>query len=307
MGTPTILDLSSLARPSGAFAMVAIDQRESLRTMFGATRGGSVHDRALVDFKVAVAERLAPVASAMLFDRHLAMPAFEAVAAVPSCARILAADDLVQAPGGPVDDTCIDVGLDPLEARALGAVALKLLLIWRGDENRRECVSTASRFVQLCRRAGLLCIVEAIVKAPRQSAGDFDREAAIVEAAGNLGSVGPDLYKCEVPFQGRANDATIARVCEEVTSVLPCPWVVLSQGVSIADYPHALEIACGSGASGFLAGRAVWADTLADDNYRAQLDAVAVPRLRRLVEIVDRASQPWQHVSSTGVISSDPA
>ena len=306
MGTSTTHGLSSLARQSGALAMVAIDQRESLRTMFNATRSGLVPDRALIDFKVAVAERLAPVASAMLFDRHLAMPAFEAAAAVPSCARILAADHLTQAPGGPVEDTDIDFGLDPAEARAQGAVALKLLLIWRGDENRQRCTDTAAQFVQRCRDAGLLGIIEAIVRAPTLPVGHFNREAAIVEAASDLGSVGPDLYKCEVPFQGRASDAATARVCESVTSVLPCPWVVLSQGVSIADFPHALEVACRAGASGFLAGRAVWADTLADDNYRAQLEGVAVPRLRSLVEIVDAVVQPWRRVSSTSVTAADP-
>jgi len=285
--------------------MVAIDQRESLRAMFHAARGTSVLDSTLVDFKMAVAERLAPSASAMLFDRYFAMPAFEAAAAVPTCARILAADDLTQALGGPVEETEIDFGLDPAEARARGAVALKLLLIWRGDENRSRCVDTASQCMHRCRDAGLIGILEAIVREPRRPTGDLDREAAIVNAAGFLGEVGPDLYKCEVPFQGRADDASIGRVCDKVTSVLPCPWVVLSQGVAIADYPHALEIACRSGASGFLAGRAVWADAVAHDDYRAQLDAVSVPRLRRLIEIVDATARPWYAASATRRTASD--
>src|SRR5690606_18394920 len=61
--------LSRLARPAGALAMVAIDQRESLRGMFAEARGGAIPDETLVAFKQAVTETLAPLASAMLFDR----------------------------------------------------------------------------------------------------------------------------------------------------------------------------------------------------------------------------------------------
>lgn len=307
METTARLGLGSIARPSGAFAMVAIDQRESLRTMFEAARGASVPDSTLIDFKLAVTERLAPLASAMLFDRFFSTPAFEAAAAIPTCGRILAGDHLTQLPGERVEDTDIDYGLDPVDARSRGAVALKLLLIWRAGANRERCLEVASQFVMRCHDAGLLGIVEAIVRPPNDAAAGWDREASLVEAARQLGTVGPDLYKCEVPFQGLADDSSIARACERITDVLPCPWVVLSQGVMIADYARALEIACRSGASGFLAGRAVWSDTLAEEDYRARLDAVSVPRLARLVEIVDAAARPWQSFRGASEAADDPS
>lgn len=294
METPARFGLDSLARSSGAFAMVAIDQRESLRTMFLEARGTRVPDSTLVDFKLAVTERLAPLASAMLFDRHYSLPAFEAAAAITTCGRIFAGDELTQQPGGRVEDTDIDYVLDPSDARARGAVALKLLLIWRDQEDGEHCVETASRFMERCHGAGLLGVVEAIVRAPSRGTASWDRETSLVEAARQLGAIHPDLYKCEVPYQGKADEASISRVCEEITAALPCPWVVLSQGVAIADYARALETACRSGASGFLAGRAIWSDALQYEDYRTQLDAVSVPRLRRLVEIVDAAARPWQ-------------
>ena len=101
-----------------------------------------------------------------------------------------------------------------------------------------------------------------------------------------------------MPFAGKADDTTIARVCEQVSAALPCPWVVLSQGVEIPEFPRAVEIACRSGASGFLAGRAVWADTLAHEDYRAKLGSVSVPRLQRLVEIVERTARPWRDATT---------
>ncbi len=284
--------LSRLARPSGAFAMVAIDQRESLRTMFSATLGAPPSDDVVSDFKLAVAEQLAPFASAILFDRFYGLPAFAATGRVPTCARIMAADQLTQPPGGLVEDTDIDAGLDPAAMRAAGADALKLLVIWRGAQNGDRCVDLASRFMQLCRTGGLLGIVEAIVPEGWRGTGGGARESAIVDAARQLGAAQPDLYKCQVPFHGRGRAAAIGAVCEQIGLALPCPWVVLSQGVALDDFPHAIEIACRSGASGFLAGRGIWADAVSADRYRESLEAVSVPRLHRLADTVDSLVTP---------------
>jgi sulfofructosephosphate aldolase len=286
--------LAVLARPSGALAMVAIDQRESLHAMFAKARGDRVTDQVVVDFKLAAAELLAPYASAMLFDRHFAMPAFKATgAANPSCGRILAADALVQAKGGEVEDSDIDSEVPPEWAREQGAVALKLLLIWRGGETAARCVDIAGRFVERCHDAGLVAVVEGIVRPASTTGEPWSRENAIVEAAGALGAVEPDLYKCQVPFAGVGEASSISDVCEQITATLPCPWVVLSAGVKVNDYPRAVEIACKAGASGFLAGRAIWGDVLATDGYRARIKEVSVARLRNLVEIVDRSARPW--------------
>ena len=81
MAGQTPLPLARLARPSGALAMVAIDQRESLRGMFAAVTGGAVDDGTLIRFKETVTEILAPLASAMLFDRLFARAATAAKAA----------------------------------------------------------------------------------------------------------------------------------------------------------------------------------------------------------------------------------
>ena len=44
--------LTKLARPSGALAMVAVDQREALRGMFAAHQSTPVPDSQLTQFKV---------------------------------------------------------------------------------------------------------------------------------------------------------------------------------------------------------------------------------------------------------------
>jgi len=63
---------------------------------------------------------------------------------------------------------------------------------------------------------------------------------------------------------------------------------VLSQGVPPDEFPLAVEHACKGGAAGFLAGRALWTNTLDADDPTELLRTQSVRRLNELIEIVDR-------------------
>ena len=282
--------LDALARPNGTFLMVAMDQRESLRTMLAAHHD-DVNGARMTRFKLAVAEELGPYASGFLIDRQYAYEAIVRDHVLPStCGLLLAVDALRQPPGGIVEDTSIDEGADLVRAAHDGVAALKLLVIWRDDDRRAERAAMARRFVDLARAFDLLSVLEPVV---RGSEG-FDREAAIVEAARELGTSGCDLYKCEVPTHGAGEPDEITEWSRRIDDVLPCPWVVLSQGVDPARYSSAVDAACRGGASGMLAGRAVWTATLAADDPRALLREHSVTRLRELAAIVDEHGRPWR-------------
>lgn len=289
--------LDRLARPGGGFAMVALDQRESLRTMFAERLGRSVGDEVLLRFKLAAAVELGQVASGLLIDRQYGYRRVVDGHLLPGgCGLVLAADALRQRPGEPVEETDLDAAVDPAAAASDGAAALKLLLIWRRDERRAWRLALAEQFITGCRRAGLASVLEAVVRPCRteEESGRFDLDEAILEAAAELAALRPSLYKAQVPGLGQADAASITRICQELTARSPVPWVVLSQGVPLDAFPRAVELACRAGASGFLAGRAVWSDCLADGDPVPLLRQRAVPRLRRLVDIVDRHARPWQ-------------
>ncbi len=110
---------------------------------------------------------------------------------------------------------------------------------------------------------------------------------ALVEAAERLAACQPDVYKTEVPFFGDASERAIIEVCEQITQALACPWVVLSSGVPIDRFAAAVALSCRGGASGFLAGRAVWSEAVHPVGYRRALERTAVARLQRLVEVVE--------------------
>jgi sulfofructosephosphate aldolase len=302
--TPT---LDALARPSGGFAILALDQRESLRAIIAERTGrplSSVVDQELRAFKVAVARAVTPAASAILLDVDFGLdPVIDAGAIAPGCGLIVAADALTQAPGEPVTDTDLDERVEPRAAAANGAVALKLLVLWRGAADANRVDELARRFVAGCRDAGLLSVLEPVVRMPADSiANAWDRDEAILEAATALGSIGADLYKAEVPFHGRGDRDEIARRCAAIGQRVTGPWVVLSQGVELADFPAAVEAACRGGASGFLAGRAIWTDSIAaagPDELERRLMSTARPRFAALAETFDRFARPWRSAAIT--------
>lgn len=289
--TPT---LDAIARPSGALAMVAMDQRESLRAMFDLAGRGRPDDAVLIDFKLAVAETLGPLASGFLIDRHFGYR--EAAALLPpQTGLILAADALTQADGGPVEETDLDEVVLAPDFDLAGAIAIKLLIIWRRDEKREQRVELARRFIAAAADRGILSVLEPVVRAtPAETAsGSWDTDAAIREAAEELSPLRPSLYKVQVPMGGTGDVAEQRAASERLAGSITGPWVVLSQGVDQAHFLGAVEAACRAGASGFLAGRALWSDVVGAEDVRATLVQRAVPRLERLGEVVDRHARPW--------------
>ena len=280
-------DLTALQRPSGAFAMVAIDQREALRNMFAEHTDAPVPDATLIEFKLDAARALSPHASAMLVDRQFAWDQVVAQQVVADeCGLIASADHFEAAHGELVGRVTLDRGVDPQAVRAQGAVALKLLVLYRPDGGSEERVSMVTEFVDLCRSDGLISIVEPVSRAPL-GGGDWDWDAGVLAAAEELGSLGADLYKAEVPLHGDGPAAEVARRCELITATVASPWVVLSSGVREEVFPAAVETACRAGASGFLAGRAVWASCIGKPDVAHELRTAAVDRLRRLGDLVD--------------------
>lgn len=281
---------ASLARPSGGLALLAIDQRESLRTLMSNAKLAS-SDTDLTAFKVAVTEALSPLSSGILIDPAYGLDAVLASGVLaPGCGLIVAADRLVQAPGKPLADSLFDESLDLEPIVSKGAVALKLLVLWERGRKRQERLEMARRFVARCEGLGVLSVVEGIVRGGADGGGD--RDVDVVDAAREFGALGPDLYKAEVPTLGTGDAIQIERIASDITAALPCPWVALSAGVAADAFPSAVEAVCRGGAAGFLAGRGIWGPAIRDGDIVDLLTTEALPRLQALVTIVDRLARP---------------
>lgn len=287
--------LDALARPGGGLAMIAMDQRESLRHMFDLAGKGRPADEVLVDFKRDVARELSDLASGFLVDRDFGGLGILRDGLLPdSCGFILAADALTQEEGGPVEETALDDAA-LTDAALEGVAAIKLLIIWRRDEKREQRVALAERFIREAASRGILSVLEPVVRATQAEldAGTWNTEDAIREAARELSPLRPSLYKVQVPLGGAGDPAEQLAASEQLAADITGPWVVLSQGVGLERFPDAVEAACRAGASGFLAGRALWSDVVAADDVPATLRERSRPRLERLVGIVDAHARPW--------------
>ena len=102
-----------------------------------------------------------------------------------------------------------------------------------------------------------------------------------------------DVLKAEFPadIDFVADDLQLAHFCEELNTASNKPWVILSAGTSFEPFIKEVEMACRSGASGFLAGRAVWQEAvwMTESSARRKfLATVAADRLKRLVEVADK-------------------
>jgi len=124
------------------------------------------------------------------------------------------------------------------------------------------------------------------------------RPRLICDIASRLGALGPDVLKLEFPVDVfyDSDEGNWARACEAVSEAAHCPWAVLSAGVDFNLFLRQVEIACRCGASGFIAGRALWKEGIPMPALeRADwLTNVAAARLDQLTEIADRYARPWR-------------
>ena len=282
--------VSNLAMANGGFAMLALDQRESLRQMMFAGQGQDIQDSELIAFKRTALDIFGDQPSAVLLDIDFGLKALEETSAVQP-PIILAIDDLIHAADGKLTTTRLSsIGVE----QAIESVkpdALKFLILWSELQSSQERLDLAGSFVEFCKLQGLPSVLESIVRskdAPVWTDPDKAVEAMLM-AAEELATLKADLFKCEVPGHGLFESEKTTSIAREITKLIDSPWVVLSNGVSAEAFPSAVKAACAGGASGFLAGRAIWADAVKEANPGNFMKVESIKRLTIVKEIVNEA------------------
>lgn len=293
-GAPDLADLSPLALPGGAFAMLAIDQRVSLETMFEAA-GRPVTTDALDTFRAEVLTVLAPDASAVLVERGLVERGRLPALGGPPPGRILAGERLVQERGHGATGSSIDPDAATI-ALGMGAQALKLMAIHEVGSPVDPIRTLIADFIAGAHAAGLVALVEGIVRAPAGASVTADAFLASTMVM----AYGSDLYKAQTPIFGGSDAPSITALSREISDAIAAPWVVLSTGVPEDRFPEAVAAACRGGASGFLAGRGIWASAIGAADPAATLRGPARERLVELRSIVAAEARPWTEVARPG-------
>ncbi|MEL7184200.1 MAG: tagatose-bisphosphate aldolase, partial [Pseudomonadota bacterium] len=126
-----------------------------------------------------------------------------------------------------------------------------------------------------------------------------DHVLASVEAfAGD--DYGVDVFKLESPVPAKGitpGDTAIQDLFQQMGKLADRPWVMLSAGAGKGDFRTVLEYAYAAGASGYLAGRAIWLDAFNSypdwDAMRAGLQRDSVPYMADLNALTDAKATPW--------------
>jgi tagatose 1,6-diphosphate aldolase len=299
----TLRGLQQIANDRGIFTMTAMDQRGALKSML--SPGGDVPYATMRQVKVEVVGALAPHSSAMLIDPEYGAAECIAEGALPGrCGLIVSIEETGYTPDGSGRLTKLIPDWGVARIKRMGASAVKLLVYYQPEEKdaARFQRDVVSRVAEDCRKYDIPLLVEAVTyPASGQDKAAFaaSKPEAVIRTAEELAPLGFDVYKAEFPvdlaFPHDPN--SLDEWCRKLDAACPMPWVILSAGVDIDQFVQQVEIACRNGASGFLAGRAIWKDSvkIADPAERREhLRTAAVANLQRCVNLAEQHARPWR-------------
>ncbi|GAA4710143.1 hypothetical protein [Phytohabitans rumicis] len=296
---PTTLD--QIANEAGTFAILAMDQRGTLRKMLDKA-GQPSADQDLSDFKVDVIGALSPFASGVLTDVEYGVGPVRAAAALDERAGLLISSERSPQPtwNGEQRTEYSSAERGPDFVAENGGVALKFLVRWRPDrpagadepDLAREALDAVRAVIADCRRAGMPSVIEPLVTL---LPGDdpAQKHRLVIRSAELLAELGPDLLKLEWPGDAQGC-AEVSKVCGAV------PWALLSAGVAYEEFVQRVLTAMDAGATGYIAGRAFWGEAvnLTGDERRRFLRTTAVDRMAALNAAIEGHGRPWREVAT---------
>ena len=316
-----------LADAGGRWKMVALDQRTPLFGPIAAKRGTATppfDDVARV--KQLLARHLSGQASALLLD-----PIYAYARAVP---EIPAQKGLILSYEHSVtEDTPQGKKSHPIPHWSVGAIrriggdAVKILVWYRADA-APEIRAHQEAFVRAagaaCQAHDITCLLEVLIyPLPGEDPKSLEprREALVLDSIRPFTdpAYGIDIFKLEppgpihaVPDPEGAGAAALQAGYDRMAKMLQRPWVMLSAGAGAADFAKSLRYAYRAGASGYLAGRAIWHEAFEKfPDFDAMEHALATDSRRILDELnslTDRAATAWYaHSGFGGSVEADVA
>ena len=298
--------LQQVADSRGILTVCALDHRGSLRRALGEENSNAVSYQDMVDFKLDLCQAVAPFASAVLLD-----PIYGAAQAItsgvlPGHTGLLVS---MEKTGYAGDSTARITELLPdwsvKKAKKLGASAVKILLYFRSDleDVASRQLDMVARLADQCIEEDIPLLVESVSYPVASEEGHpevFSRKKPelVIEAARKLTALPIDVLKSEFPadINYEKDGEKLKAYCQELSQASRLPWVLLSAGADFELFRKEVEIACRSGASGFMAGRALWQEASQIHSREDRMDFfknTVVSRLKELAEMADSYGKPW--------------
>jgi len=298
--------LQQLANARGIITVCAIDHRESLRQALNEKNPEAVSYRQMVDFKLDLVGVVAPFASAVLLDPIYGAGQAIASGVLPGHTGLLVSAEKTGYSGsGTARITELLPDWSVRKVKKLGASAVKLLLYFRVDlkEVALKQLDLVGKVAGQCIEEDVPLLVESVsypTAAEKDNPEEFSREKPelVIEAAKKLTALPIDILKSEFPadIDYEKDEDKLKTYCRELSRASRLPWVLLSAGTDFERFRKEVDIACKAGASGFMAGRALWQEATHISSREERMNffkSQTVSRLKELTRIADKWAAPW--------------
>lgn len=294
--------LTECSTDQGVFAILALDQRQSLRKALNPQNPNAASYDEIVKFKQHIISRLAPETSAVLLDPEYGAAQNISEDNIPGSVGLITALEVSGYSGQRYDrDTEQLPGWGVEKAQKMGASGVKLLVYYHpGAEHAADQRDLIIKVAEQCKARDMAFFLEPLVYSinPDQPKLDpLERREVTVAMASELSNLGIDILKLAFPVDvfTQPEESLWLKACEEVTKASSVPWVLLSAGVDFDLYLRQVVVACKAGASGVMAGRAVWKEAIGATFTEREtfLRQQAKQRFIKLRAVCDGLAQPW--------------
>lgn len=303
-----------MADTSGRFKMTAVDQRPPIKNPIREKRGlPEAPYEDVTGFKLMLIEELQGKSSAMLLDPHFALPRGLNLLS-PAKGLIVTLEDSIfeETSQGRLSHEIDAWSVEKI--KRCGGDAVKVLAWYRPDAGKAVLQAQkdfAQRIGDACQKYDIPYLFELLVYALQGEAEatknyveiDNKHSDHVLESVRAFSgpAFGIDIFKLESPLPARAvaGAANAQALFDEMGHLAGRPWVMLSAGASMSDFELILHHAYAAGASGYLAGRAIWAEPFKAfpdwEAIRTGLRETSVPYMDRLNALTDARAAPWMH------------
>ncbi len=301
-----IRGLQQISNASGFILVCAMDHRGSMEHMLAEQLGRRPTYAEMVGRKLELCEALAPHSSAVLLDPVYGAAQCISAQVLPGDTGLLVSIEATGYEGASENRiTTLLEGWHVDKIKRMGASAVKMLIYYRPDldETSEAQRRTVSKVAEDCMRSDIPFLLEAVsYPAKHQVAGTAEfaaeKPGLVIDTARQLTVLPIDVLKAEFPADLRyeKDEGRLLDLCARLNEASRLPWVILSAGVDFDTFYRQVELACRSGASGYLGGRAVWQEAMLIDDAterRRYLKTTAADRLKRLADVAGQNAAPW--------------
>ena len=307
-----LIGMRRMADENGLFKMVAADQRPPIKGPIAKHLGlPEAPWEEVAQFKAQIVTQLQGSSSAILLDPHFGIPAaFDRLSGDKGLVVTLEDSVFTESNAGRFSRSIDHWNVNKI--KRLGGDAVKVLAWYRPDaspENTAFQQDYVKKVGEECQRYDLPFLLELLLY---PLAGETSKSSGYIEMERKnsdlvLASIeefakpeyGVDLFKLESPINAEMieDSAVVQELFNEMGRLAGRPWVMLSAGADKDSFKDILSYAFKAGASGFLAGRAIWQESfLVYPDWEKIIDGLSsdgLAYLKKISTIADKEALPW--------------